>query len=555
MEGFEEKKWFVYVSDHHEGPFSLADVQPKLAVGEVGRHSYVWCEGMGDWKPMHEVAAFEQLLGAGAAPEAAVPMGDGGTIMAAPDGLTMMATAQDESSGPKLTMAVEAVAAEDEKTDDIDPKARKKAEKARKKAEEAEAKESRRRAKEAKILGGGVAGGVAVRGGERFVPRLIRWLAFLLVLAGVGAAYVQGYLDPVLRSPALKAGLQMAQDFARPYLIQLVEKVPALGQWISPIPSLDDVASEDYEDLKSAALVNPKTGGPRIALALARADPLAPAFYASSNLPDGAELEIYVEGLPETLLNLLGFSGSTRARIEKLLGKSGVLRQADGKPLPRGEYVVYVMEADKQPPAVKEALAPAAPSPLKTPANLPKGRKAVAKKTYFLGGAKDAPYQARLKEFHDRLRQKAQAELTELKQHALTLEAELGDSAANFARLRKGKTSKAQQKAWNYFHGKWTQKASQLSEAFSKWTPEVIQNNLFYGVLFGLVQQASQAIVKVHGIHHSFFAGGIDAKSFEIQLGEANSQAQQALGTLKAKVDQAGALPPTPSGMPRRDGL
>ncbi len=565
MDGFEEKKWFVYVGDHHEGPFSLADVQPKLAAGEVGPHSYVWCEGMGDWKPMKEVSAFEQILGSGAQ-EAVVASEDGGTIVAAPDGFTMMATAQGESSGPRLALVGEAVSAENEKTDDVDPKvlkraekeaakAAKQAEKARKKAEEANARQAKKRASEAKILGGGHAGGMAVRGGERIVPKLLRWLGFLLVLAVVGAVYVQGYLDPVLRSPALKAGIQVAQDFARPYLIQLVEKVPALGQWISPIPSLDDVAPEDYEDLRSAALVNPQKGGPRVGFALSRADPWAPAFYVASNLPDGADFEIYVEGLPDTLLNSLGFSGSVGARLEKLLGKSGVLKQADGKPLPRGEYVVFVMEAEKQPPDVKEILASAAPSSLKTSASLPKGRKTVAKKTYFLGGARDAAYQARLKEFHDRLRQKAQAELTELRQYSMTLESELGDSKTNFARLRKGKTTKAQQKAWNDFHAKWSQKAGQLNQAFSRWTPDVVQRELFFGRLFVLVQQASQAVAKVHGIHHSFFAGGLDAKAFEIQLGEASAQSQQALGTLKAKLDQATALTPAPSGMPRKDGL
>jgi hypothetical protein len=35
MDGFSEKKWFVYMGDHHEGPFSLDEIQGKLRQAEV----------------------------------------------------------------------------------------------------------------------------------------------------------------------------------------------------------------------------------------------------------------------------------------------------------------------------------------------------------------------------------------------------------------------------------------------------------------------------------------------------------------------------------------
>src|SRR4051812_29705440 len=62
MDGFTEKKWFVYVGDHHEGPFSLEEVQGKMVQGDVSTESFVWAEGMTDWKPMTEMSDFAPIL-------------------------------------------------------------------------------------------------------------------------------------------------------------------------------------------------------------------------------------------------------------------------------------------------------------------------------------------------------------------------------------------------------------------------------------------------------------------------------------------------------------
>src|SRR4051812_6215463 len=61
MDGFNEKKWFVYLGDHHEGPLSLSEIQSKMAQGQVTASNYVWAEGMPDWKIMTDVSAFESL--------------------------------------------------------------------------------------------------------------------------------------------------------------------------------------------------------------------------------------------------------------------------------------------------------------------------------------------------------------------------------------------------------------------------------------------------------------------------------------------------------------
>lgn len=57
-----DKKWFVYVGDHHEGPFSLKEVSDKKKSGQVSDESYVWCEGMDDWLMMSRVPELKSDL-------------------------------------------------------------------------------------------------------------------------------------------------------------------------------------------------------------------------------------------------------------------------------------------------------------------------------------------------------------------------------------------------------------------------------------------------------------------------------------------------------------
>jgi hypothetical protein len=66
MDGFKEKKWFVYLVDHHEGPFSLEEIQGRLSQGQLSGTSYVWADGMADWKMMTEVEMFDSILKTGA---------------------------------------------------------------------------------------------------------------------------------------------------------------------------------------------------------------------------------------------------------------------------------------------------------------------------------------------------------------------------------------------------------------------------------------------------------------------------------------------------------
>jgi len=383
----------------------------------------------------------------------------------------------------------------------------------------------------------------------------MKWLVILMIPTAAVSVYLNGYLDAVVKSPALRASLVTFEDASRPYLLRLSEHAPFFAQWISPIPSIDDVTAEDYEELKAAAGAKLNESGPKVAFALSRSDLFTPSFQVASNLPDGTQLEIFVEGIPDTLLNHMSFQAQTYSTILNKLGKSGPIRFSDAKPIPRGEYIVHLMEAESQPETTKAALSALPASNLKTSSELPKGKKLILKKTYFLGGVRDAIYTARLKEFHDKLMARATTELNEVKQFSTTLESQWLQSTELFQHLRKGKVIKAQQKSWMEFHAKWLKLDKQLNETFQTWTPQVLQNDIFYTSLYELTRQTGQSVARMHGLHHAYFTGAVDSKSFDIQLGEASSFAQTSLSELKTKIERVEKTPPTPNGMPKKDGL
>src|SRR5437762_863630 len=52
--GMENKEWFVYVVDHHEGPFSADELKKLVKKGMAKPTSYVWKNGLDDWMLMSD---------------------------------------------------------------------------------------------------------------------------------------------------------------------------------------------------------------------------------------------------------------------------------------------------------------------------------------------------------------------------------------------------------------------------------------------------------------------------------------------------------------------
>jgi hypothetical protein len=538
MDGFTEKKWFVYLGDHHEGPFALDEIQSKISDGQLTVTNYVWAEGMDDWKMMNEVQAFESINQTRAQPILQSPaLEEPPPILeneAAPEAVAAMV------AEPVITLqpALDAVAAG------------------------SGGASAAIHLEAASLLTNGGSSKTAsteskskTKSSHR-AGQLMKWGATIAVMGGLGVAYMGGYFAPLLSSSTVRTGAQTIGNVIDPVLMGLADRVPFLSKWISPIPQLEDVAPDEYALLKAAAATRLDDSGPVLAVAMSRSDPFSPVFYVSSNLPEGAMFDIYIEGISETLLNQLSFTAKGQVLLHKRWGKTATIKGIDGRAFPRGQYTLYIVDPDTQPASVKPLMSQLPNVVPQVASNtVPKGLKIVATKTYFLGGARDATYTTRLKEFHDKLMAKAQAELTECKQFAMTVEMQLNGTNAKFTALRRGRrVTPAQKKAWVAFHTQWTQLLGQLDQSFAKLTPESLKNDYFYGSLYQASQTATQAVEKLHELQSSYFASPSDPKSFEIQMGEATSIAQAAVNELKAKIDHIEKLPPNPNGMPSRDG-
>src|SRR5579871_4906733 len=54
----EDKEWFLYVVDHHEGPFTIDEIRQKVKKGAARTSSYVWKNGLEDWMLMADMTEF-----------------------------------------------------------------------------------------------------------------------------------------------------------------------------------------------------------------------------------------------------------------------------------------------------------------------------------------------------------------------------------------------------------------------------------------------------------------------------------------------------------------
>ncbi len=509
MNGITEKKWFIYIVDHHEGPFSLEDLQGMATQGQISTKNYAWKEGMRDWQCVNEIAEFNPIF---------QETHESPSFITSYDALQNDVILDLKSKPPEFL---------DLSTHQSKPRAK----------SEIDAHTD------------------LIKTQTRKASKLLKIFSLVGISLGIILCYNSEIFNSWFKSTRIRAGMVSISHLSQPYLLLLTEKIPYLSKWISPIPNLEDVNQTDFEELKSAARDKIEVTGPRFGLVLSKNDLLTPFFYVSSNLQDGARFRLKIIGNPDTLLNQLSFETQTDITLTKKLGKTIAIRALDDKPIPRGEYVVYLIPLDPEPPQVKEFLASVVTEIQTLPPELPRDTKVLIHKTYFLGGDKDASYISGLKEFHDKMRDKTFNEISEVKQFTMTMESQLVSTLNKFASIKKGKVNAKQRREWEAFHHHWNMLQAELNQIIEKWTPNMIQKEYFYGALYLLIQQTGQAIDKVHGFHRAYFNGTLDSKTLEIQIGEASALAQTAISILRTKTDQVEKLPLTLNGLPRRDGL
>jgi hypothetical protein len=514
------KKWFVFVKDKHEGPFSLNEVQEQILTGALPKEIYVWHEGMSDWKLTSALQEFDFIPAKSPAvkePSISVitnnPETQGGFIES-------RASANDTDTQDSVQNNQEIENLENE------VKQQSKAFPSSEEKQEANSPSSQ--------------SGKTILKSFTF-GRLFFLGALAVILVGASVAYNLNLTS-----------VEDLGEFKVTPTMKLALRFNFLNRFISPLPSLD-VNEEDEEELKAAARARFDLVGPKLGLGLSKKDSLFPELFVASNAPNGAKIKLRISANSSTLLNWLSFDKELELTLQNRIARTGKIQFKDGKPIPRGEYAVTLSPSDNDDSPRKNVFSTMTTITTNLPAEFPKDTKILALKTYFLGGPRDAIYATRLKEFHDRLREKANREIGELKQFVATLENQFDSTSNKFNLLKEGRTKAKQKLLWANFHGEWSKLQNNLNSIFDDWTPAVIREQYFYGSLYQLIHQLSQAIDRVHNFQNTLFTTTQDLKTLQIQIGETTAAAQSALVLVKTKIEQAEKTPSTANGMPQTD--
>ncbi len=498
-----EKRWFVYIGDQHEGPLSVKEVHERKQKGQIQPESYVWREGMADWLMLSQVQELNDALEAMNPPQQPAQE----SAAASPEG-TMEPASADAPTETKPVSAKET------------------------KQSTPEAASTRAKPKSMGLLGKVFFG--------------------LVLTAVVLAAVALGILAAGSRTSDTSLHSRI-----RPILQNITSKAPFLRPIFKFVPALPDIKPQELAELESTRNSTADAEA-RVAVALSVADPNRPVFYIATNLPHRTRFDVLLVGESETLLNKLQFNAQNTVVISNGVGKSEAFLMDGGQPIPKGEYQVHVYESPEQEESIRTELGVIPPSraPGNPPAGVPAGSRFLITKKYFLGGERDETYLTRLKAFHESIKEKADKEISELRQFSETLILQQNSITAEFQKIFRAKKATPQMKAqWKKASGAWTQISGQLDQAIQTWSPETLQNEFFYGKAYGLVKNAFAAMQTLIKSEMEYLDKPQDKAAFEIQHGKLLSDARDALEQLKTKMELILKAPKTPGGLPTKEGL
>ncbi len=456
------------MGDHHEGPFSVGDIDVQVKQGHVTPQHFVWMEGMADWKMMSQIEDFTPTVKVtppspptqsrnGAQVDLGTPSANVGNPELEEPSLVMTAP-QTEQVFDQITTAPVVM---DEKVF-VKEAREKKAEK-----DEQEKKSNTFLKKLKKNL--------------KFFRFLGSRLFLMLLLSGVLIwAFAAGQIGLI---PGMGGVQSSVVSSSKKGLKQAAKWIPGLGNFIWSIPLNDAISEKDFDRLNDAAASNFVRDGIRLEIALERGDSRSPRIFIASNLPDDTILGVYVKGVRGTLLNHFGFTRTLEVKLKNKTAATEPLKFVDGRPIPQGQYIVYVFDGPRQLAGVNAEISNLPRSKFKLPKGIPGGNKTVSSEILFLGGAKDKDYVSRLRKFHQRIRKKARNEIGQLKQFAVTVTSQFQSTNFQFIKISRIRSEKTKNNRWNKFSYKWLSFYRHLTLNFKNWTNDRLTNDYFYSDL------------------------------------------------------------------------
>lgn len=287
----------------------------------------------------------------------------------------------------------------------------------------------------------------------------------------------------------------------------------------------DDVTATEYQEIRRAIGESLRFAGPTAAIAVSQSRPETPSFYIGANVEDGAKLDVSIEGIPETLLGRFHYSMRTTLVLNKGFVKTPPLSDLDGSAMKSGAYRIQIRPSGDS--------------------------RVIAQKVYFLGGIQDLTYEAKLKDYHQQLREQAAVELMEVRQLSDTIVRQMDDANRTFASLigNEALTGVARRAKWSEFNTRWTQIDSQLNAIAAQWTPEAA-NTIYYASLYTDLKSALEGVQKIHSTQTARLEKGSNKPALDSEIARLLLSSQTAVHALIKKTEKLQAIAPKAAGLP-----
>ena len=265
------------------------------------------------------------------------------------------------------------------------------------------------------------------------------------------------------------------------------------GTWWYASPKADplealqiEMSQEDY--FRANALLKSPTTRNETLIAAIRGKGFTPAFHVFSRLPEQAEIQLTLKGVPGTLLRQPRYESRQKVKIVQGRATSADFTNHDGGPLPYGEYTLSVTSI-----ASGELL---------------------SERTYFIAGQKPADYENQLKTTLEAHALKAKNEKKELIQILNLIRNQLELNSARFNhyynRVRTGQTMIT----WPKFRAEWAATQDQIRMTLESGNPAEVRNTRILEQQHQGILNLDQDLRQLQAEQDQFLnSGGNDASS------------------------------------------
>jgi len=300
--------------------------------------------------------------------------------------------------------------------------------------------------------------------------------------------------------------------------------------------TIDDIPGLNYsQNLEAKSIMSEPLSakGPRAGIYLASSVE-KPQFLLASNLKDGADVLLKIQGIPDTLVGAFVADYQIQVKFKNGQVLSPFMVKENSNSLPVGEYKLTLSCID----CLDEHL---------------ERNYVLAEKTMFLGADKDDSYDLKLVKYHGELRQQAREELKEYEQIVQTIQKQHAIFESEYK--QKIEMMKSQDR-WLTAFSNWLQIQTQLKLEVERLLTKNARNEIYYSDLLNQVNQSLMLLTNLEKQKNKEYQIYLNKTSdFSQRIQDHKSISHEISEYTKAlliKISDLETLPLTANGMPRK---